>query len=98
MRDLWTTDKVQLGIGSDLTFYSTPSILDKIYGSNPVSWKLFLRVRPGKMDMSLHSMHNSGGNISQPQSRRTNTNRKLGDLTLESTPGFTMSSRLKVEW
>lgn len=54
VRDVWTTDKVQLGIGSDFTFYSTPSILDRIYGSNPVSWKLFFRVRPGKMDMSMH--------------------------------------------
>lgn len=54
VRDLWRTDKVQLGIGSDLTFYSTPSILDRIYGNNPVSWKLFFRVRPGKMDMSMH--------------------------------------------
>jgi hypothetical protein len=54
VRDVWTTDKVQLGIGSDLTFYSTPSILDPLYGKNPVSWKLFFRVRPGKMDMSMH--------------------------------------------
>jgi len=66
VRDLWTTDKVQFGIGSDLTFYSTPSILDRIYGSNPVSWKLFFRVRPGKMDMSMHSMHDTSGNMSQP--------------------------------
>ena len=54
VRDVWTTDKVQLGIGSDLTFYSTPLILDPLYGKNPVSWKLFFRVRPGKMDMSMH--------------------------------------------
>ena len=54
VRDLWTTDRVQLGIGSDLTFYSKPSTLDAIYGKNPVSWKLFLRVRPGKMDMTGH--------------------------------------------
>src|SRR5690349_10566286 len=57
VRDLWTTDKVQFGIGSDLTFYSKPSILDAIYGSNPISWKLFFRIRPGKMDMSMHGMH-----------------------------------------
>ena len=57
-RDLWNTDKVSFAIGSDLTFYSKPSILDQIYGSNPVSWKLFFRVRPGKMDMqSMHGMH-----------------------------------------
>ena len=57
-RDVWNTDKVSFAIGSDLTFYSKPSILDRIYGSNPVSWKLFFRVRPGKMDMqSMHGMH-----------------------------------------
>jgi hypothetical protein len=57
-RDIWNTDKVSLAIGGDLTFYSKPSILDPIYGSNPVSWKLFFRLRPGKMDMqSMHGMH-----------------------------------------
>jgi hypothetical protein len=48
---------VSLAIGSDLTFYSKPSVLDRIYGNNPVSWKLFFRVRPGKMDMSMHGKH-----------------------------------------
>src|SRR5437870_13457164 len=64
VRDIWNTDKVSLAIGSDLTFYSKPSILDRIYGANPVSWKLFFRIRPAKMDMSMHGMHgsmNSGG-------------------------------------
>jgi len=53
-RDVWNTEKVSLAIGSDLTFYSKPSILDRIYGDNPVSWKLFLRIRPNKMDMTMH--------------------------------------------
>jgi hypothetical protein len=57
VRDVWNTDKASLGIGSDVTFYSKPSILDSIYGNNPVSWKLFLRIRPGKMDMSKHGTH-----------------------------------------
>ncbi len=64
VRDMWNTDKVSLAIGSDLTFYSKPSILDRIYGANPVSWKLFFRIRPAKMDMGTHGMHgtmNSGG-------------------------------------
>jgi hypothetical protein len=61
VRDIWNNDKVSMGIGSDLTFYSKPSILDRIYGSNPVSWKLFFRIRPGKMDMS--SMHGLHGNM-----------------------------------
>ncbi len=57
VRDVWTSDKFQFGIGSDLTFYSKPAILDVIYGNNPVSWKLFFRIRPSKMDMSMHGMH-----------------------------------------
>jgi hypothetical protein len=71
VRDLWATDKVQFGIGSDLTFYSKPSILDAIYGNNPVSWKLFFRIRPGKMDMSMHGMHGTSDNMNQRQNMRT---------------------------
>ena len=57
-RDIWTTTKVSMAIGSDLTFYSKPAILDPIYGSNPVSWKAYLRFRPGKTDMgSMHGTH-----------------------------------------
>ena len=63
VRDVWNTNKVTLGIGSDVTFYSKPSLLDRIYGNNPVGWKLFLRIRPGKMDMSKQGMH---GNMSAP--------------------------------
>jgi hypothetical protein len=56
-RDLWTNKKISLALGGDLTFYSKPAILDRIYGNNPVGWKLFLRLRPAKMDMSdMHSM------------------------------------------
>ncbi len=49
LRDLWVNEKATIGVGSDITFYSKPSILDSVYGDNPVSWKLFFRVRPGKM-------------------------------------------------
>jgi hypothetical protein len=48
-REIWNTTRVSLAIGSDVTFYSKPAILDPIYGNNPVSWKLFFRVRPAKM-------------------------------------------------
>jgi hypothetical protein len=48
-RDVWNTDKTSLAIGSDVTFYSKPSILDSIYGAHPVSWKVFLRLRPSSM-------------------------------------------------
>lgn len=54
-RDVVTNERISIAFGSDLTFYSKPAALDPIYGSNPVSWKLFLRLRPGKMNM--HSAH-----------------------------------------
>jgi hypothetical protein len=57
-REIWNTEKHSLAIGSDVTFYSKPSILDSIYGTNPVSWKIFLRLRPQKMSMSgMHGTH-----------------------------------------
>jgi hypothetical protein len=37
----------QLALGADLTFYSKPSSLNSAYGDNPVSFQVFLRVRPG---------------------------------------------------
>lgn len=68
VRDLWKTDKVSFAIGSDLTFYSKPAVLDQIYGNNPVSWKLFFRVRPGKMDMTMHGTHgNTTGGAKPPE-------------------------------
>src|SRR5207245_7011002 len=38
VRDIWNTEKVSLGIGSDVTFYSKPAILDPIYGRHPTSY------------------------------------------------------------
>jgi hypothetical protein len=54
-RDIWNTEKTSLAIGSDVTLYSKPSILDSVYGENPVSWKIFFRLRPAKMTM--HGSH-----------------------------------------
>jgi hypothetical protein len=60
-RDVWDTDKVSFAVGSDVTLYSKPAILDSIYGQRPVSWRLFFRVRPGKTDMSMGGMHGGNG-------------------------------------
>lgn len=57
VRDVWSNEKILLGIGSDFTFYSKPPILDSIYGNNPVSWKLFLRIRPVRMDVTMPGGH-----------------------------------------
>ena len=53
-REIWSTELASLAIGGDVTFYSKPSALDPIYGTNPVSWKLFFRIRPGKMKHMGH--------------------------------------------
>lgn len=68
-RDIWNTEKVSMALGSDLTFYSKPELLDPIYGMNPVSWKLFFRIRPGKMDVTMNGMHGGMGmpSTSSPQ-------------------------------
>lgn len=59
-RDFYTTEKLRVAIGGDATFYSKPAILDRVYGSNPVSYRLFLRFRPGKMSMSGHGDPHEG--------------------------------------
>lgn len=53
-REIWNTQRASLAIGGDFTFYSKPAVLDPIYGDNPVSWKLFFRVRPAKMTHMGH--------------------------------------------
>ena len=47
VRDLWQNHTWQLGLGADITFYSKPAVLDSAYGVNPVSFRVFLRLRPG---------------------------------------------------
>jgi hypothetical protein len=45
-RDLVQSRLWQLAIGGDFTLYSKPATLDSAYGRNPVSFQIFLRVRP----------------------------------------------------
>jgi hypothetical protein len=45
-RDLLQSRLWQFALGADLTFYSKPSTLNSTYGSNPVSFQVFLRLRP----------------------------------------------------
>lgn len=49
VRDLVQNERVQVGLGSDVTFYSKPSVLNAEYGERPVSVRVFLRIRPGMM-------------------------------------------------
>jgi hypothetical protein len=46
-RDLVQNRGWQLGLGADLTIYSKPAVLDAAYGNYPVSFQIFLRMRPG---------------------------------------------------
>jgi len=46
VRDLVQDRAWQLGLGADVTFYSKPAVLDAAYGTQPVSFQIFLRVRP----------------------------------------------------
>ena len=48
VRDLYAGDSFKLGLGGDATFYSKPEVLDAVYGSRPVSYKAFLRIRLGR--------------------------------------------------
>jgi len=50
VRDLVQSHAWQLGLGADVTFYSKPGVLDTSYGANPVSFRLFLRLRPGRAE------------------------------------------------
>jgi len=47
VRDLVQSHSWQLGLGADITFNTKPAVLDSTYGMNPVSFRIFLRVRPG---------------------------------------------------
>jgi hypothetical protein len=49
-RDLLEGSIGQIGLGADVTFYSKPAALDSVYGANPVSFRVFLRFRPGLME------------------------------------------------
>jgi hypothetical protein len=50
VRDLVHSQHWQVGLGGDVTFYSKPAALDPIYGDNPVSFHVFVRIRPGLME------------------------------------------------
>lgn len=47
VRDLVQNDNWQIGLGADVTFYSMPTVLNAFYGSDPVSFHVFVRIRPG---------------------------------------------------
>ncbi len=48
-RDVVQASRWQLGLGAGVTFYRKPAALDAVYGRDPVSLQVFVRVRPGEM-------------------------------------------------
>ncbi len=48
VRDLVHERAWQFGLGADVTVYSKPAALDVAYGRYPVSFQIFLRMRPGR--------------------------------------------------
>lgn len=50
VRDIVSLDRLRIGIGADVTFYYVPDGLKPLYGSNPTSFHVFARIRPGKMN------------------------------------------------
>jgi hypothetical protein len=54
VRDVVQNRVWQLGLGADVTFYSKPAVLDSAYGARPVSFQVFLRVRPGRETQPMH--------------------------------------------
>ena len=55
VRDLISNRAWQMGLGADMTIYSKPPVLDASYGKQPVSFQIFLRLRPARM--SGHHSH-----------------------------------------
>jgi len=53
-RDLVQNRAWQLGLGADVTVYSKPAVLDAAYGNFPVSFQIFLRMRPGLRSSEHH--------------------------------------------
>lgn len=51
VRDLMKRGGVQLGIGGDLTVHFTPDALEPLYGAHPLSFHVYVRIRPSSPRM-----------------------------------------------
>ena len=52
--DVLQIAKTRLAVGGHLTFYHADNKLDDLYGKNPLSGQLFLRIYPGLMKMNMN--------------------------------------------
>ena len=46
MRNVWHPARFDVGVGGDVVFYSTPERVQLQRGQHPVSFHIFMRVRP----------------------------------------------------
>ena len=49
VRDIISESRLRVGLGADVTFYHVPDGLKSVYGSQPVGFRFFVRLKPGKM-------------------------------------------------
>lgn len=47
--DLFSLGKVKVAVGGQVSVYAAPTVLNNIYGKNPLSYQLYLRLYPGLM-------------------------------------------------
>ena len=56
-RELWNNERWSFALGADATLYTKPELLDALYGRNPTSYKIFLRLRPARNGAGGHGTH-----------------------------------------
>jgi len=54
VRDIFRRKYWQLGLGADMTYYSKIVDLNPVYGTTPVSFQIFVRLRPGMTEHHIH--------------------------------------------
>ena len=57
VREVSKFQGLDLGVGAYAGVYAFPSSLDPFYGSSPVTFGVFVRLRPSQMDHSMHMGH-----------------------------------------
>ena len=56
-RDLGSVLSLPVTLGAAFTLYRKPDVLDPVYGEEPVSFYLYLRLRAPRMDMEHGAAH-----------------------------------------
>lgn len=59
VRNIAERDGYEIGVGGFLGLHAFPSNLEPFYGKNPVSFGIFLRIRPSRMQHGMEGMEGS---------------------------------------